>query len=345
MKKLMLSSAIIGSLAGAAWSQTATQDLFRTEMAQGDIRASDLIGMRIYASEAPVQGDTMNGMQDGWNDIGEVNDVILSRDGSVQAVLVDIGGFLGMGERQVAVQMTSLKMLNDDATSDDPDDFFLVLNANRGALENAPSFSDASMSGAGEVPGDQQSKVAEGGLSDGQPPVKTNADGTAVDGAMATTNDQSAPATTGQADVDAQAGSDAVEATGTEGSITTDGTTATMTDGSASAAGTADGHSTISRDGYAAAAPDALTAERLTSAPVYDAQDTRIGEIADLILDDAGKVTDVVFDVGGFLGIGEKRVALPISEVNILKQSDGTELRVYVQQTEDQLKEMSAYKG
>ncbi len=105
---------------------------------QGDIRASDLIGTRIYASEQAVSGEAANGIQDGWDDIGEVNDVILSADGSVQAVLVDIGGFLGIGERQVAVQMPALKILRDDAT--DADDVFLVMNANRAVLEQAPMY-------------------------------------------------------------------------------------------------------------------------------------------------------------------------------------------------------------
>lgn len=328
MKQLMLSTAIIGALAGSAWSQTATDGPFRSEAAQGDIRASDLIGMRIYATEAPVQGDAINGTQDGWDDIGEVNDVILSLDGKVEAVLVDIGGFLGMGERQVAVQMTSLNVLRDDATGDDPDDFFLVLNANRGVLEGAPVYGDAAMTDAAA-----DSTIAEGGISDDQPPVTAApANGTAT-----ATTEQPAAATEGKAATSAQAGSDAMEATGTEGAITTEATDVATTTTETSPA--------IARDGYSTVTREALTAETLTSAPVYDSRDARIGEIADLVLNESGQVTQVVFDVGGFLGMGEKRVALPIDEVNILRQTDGSEIRVYVSETEDQLKQMPTYEG
>ncbi len=364
MKKLMLSTAIMAALSGAAWSQTADTELFRTQAAEGDIRASDLIGMRLYSTETPVEGTSLSGMQDNWEDIGEVNDVILSQEGNVEAVLVDIGGFLGIGERQVAVQMASLQMLRDDATENDPDDFFLVLNANRAALENAPAYSSADASGTmqtgdattGTTAASDQQGTAEGGLSDDQPPVTVTNDGTSNDGAStldntqgdatAVTNEQSAPATTGEATTNAQAGTDAMEATGTEGTITTDGTTQTMTDGSGEVASAdANARSPIARDGFNPVTGADLTAEMLTSAAVYDARDNRIGEVADLVLDSSGQVTEVVFDVGGFLGIGEKRISVPIAEVDVLKQAEGDELRVYVSQTEDQLKEMPTYEG
>jgi len=41
--------------------------------------------------------------------IGDVNDVILGRDGQVMAVVVGVGGFLGIGEKNVAVSFQSLE--------------------------------------------------------------------------------------------------------------------------------------------------------------------------------------------------------------------------------------------
>ena len=67
-----------------------------------------------------VDADEYAGVQDGWNDIGEINDVILTRDGKVHAALVDIGGFLGLGERQVALGMENIRFVSDSATAADP---------------------------------------------------------------------------------------------------------------------------------------------------------------------------------------------------------------------------------
>ncbi len=355
MKKLLLTTAIIGALAAPAMAQTATE-IFRSEAAATDILASELIGQRVYASEAAMDGAAVQGLRDGWEDIGEVNDVILSREGEVQAVLVDIGGFLGIGERTVAIQMAALQMVSDDATSDNEGDYFLVMNANRAALEEAPMWGnageDAAMTGdategttsatAGTATTDSAG-VAEGGLSDDQPAVPVDgAGGSVVSGAGGTTTEETM--TAGSEGTDATgagtltSGSDAVEATGTEG---------TGTDGASMATGDNSTDSTpgMSREGYAAMAPEALTAETLGSAEIYDQQDEQIGSVSDLVLDDSGQITEVVVDVGGFLGIGAKRVALPIAEVEILQSEGGDDVRVYVPHTREQLESMPAMEG
>jgi hypothetical protein len=46
---------------------------------------------------------------------------------------------------------------------------------------------------------------------------------------------------------------------------------------------------------------------------VYDPSDTKIGEIADVLVGKDGKVEAFIVSVGGFLGIGEKDVAVPFS--------------------------------
>lgn len=154
MKSLMLSTAILAASAFVATAQEtaapATADtavtaesgdmMFRSAAEPMEIRASDFIGMRLYSSEAEVDADAYNGIQEGWEDIGEINDVILSREGAAEAVLVDIGGFLGMGERQVAVDMGAIRFVADDATAEDLEDFFLVMNANQADLEGAPEY-------------------------------------------------------------------------------------------------------------------------------------------------------------------------------------------------------------
>ena len=48
---------------------------------------------------------------------------------------------------------------------------------------------------------------------------------------------------------------------------------------------------------------------------VYDPSDTKIGEIMDVLLSPEGQATALIVGVGGFLGAGEKDVAVPFSAV------------------------------
>ena len=55
---------------------------------------------------------------------------------------------------------------------------------------------------------------------------------------------------------------------------------------------------------------------------VYDKGQTSIGKIDDVLIDKSGKITALIVGVGGFLGVGEKDVALPFSAVNAEKKND-----------------------
>lgn len=89
-----------------------------------------------------------------------------------------------------------------------------------------------------------------------------------------------------------------------------------------------------------------VTAEDLDGAPVYGAAGNEIGEISEIVVSDDGDIDTVVVDVGGFLGIGEKPVALPFGELDITR-GDGiiADLRVEVDHTEDELKAMPEWAG
>ena len=81
MKKLLLSTAMLCGLGGIAMAQDAiAPGTFRAQADPTNLRASEFIGMRVYASEAAIDATEYDGMQQDWADIGEVNDIILSRD-------------------------------------------------------------------------------------------------------------------------------------------------------------------------------------------------------------------------------------------------------------------------
>jgi sporulation protein YlmC with PRC-barrel domain len=83
--------------------------------------------------------------------------------------------------------------------------------------------------------------------------------------------------------------------------------------------------------------PDQVRASQMIGSTVYDAQNRDIGKIEDLVLDKDGRVAEIVLDVGSFLGVGGKYVAVQMSDLN----SDNN--RLTLDRTKEQLQQMAAY--
>jgi sporulation protein YlmC with PRC-barrel domain len=66
--------------------------------------------------------------------IGEIMDVLVAKDGQVQAAIVGVGGFLGAGEKDVAVSFNSIRKTMKD------DKVYLTLDTTKDALKKAPGF-------------------------------------------------------------------------------------------------------------------------------------------------------------------------------------------------------------
>lgn len=104
--------------------------------------------------------------------------------------------------------------------------------------------------------------------------------------------------------------------------------------------------SNITRDGYMPVDPVELTAENLAGARVYGVDDEDIGEIGELLLSaEGGAIDQVVVDVGGFLGLGEHEVAVTMEELHIMRSDDGSDVRVYMDATQEELEAQPEYEG
>jgi sporulation protein YlmC with PRC-barrel domain len=68
------------------------------------------------------------------NKIGDVNDILLDASGRVSAVIVGVGGFLGVGEKDVAVPFNALKVAEENG------DRYLVMNTTKESLQSAPGY-------------------------------------------------------------------------------------------------------------------------------------------------------------------------------------------------------------
>lgn len=98
----------------------------------------------------------------------------------------------------------------------------------------------------------------------------------------------------------------------------------------------------IDRNSLQQAAPDQIRAENLTGTSVYGANEEDIGEIGDVVLTPEGEVDAVIIDVGGFLGIGEKEVAVGIDNLSFMTDENG-DLYLYTEFTQEELEAQPEY--
>ena len=429
-----------------------------------DFLASDLIGRAVYATPGEVDSGTeMTEAGEDWQRIGEIGDLLLAREGGVDGVLLDIGGFLGIGEHRVALQMDRLNLIND---ADAEGEYFVVVQATEEQLNNAPAFDTAGLANwagqtvdpAGQAQQDQaageaggmtaaESDMAEGGApgdapmadgeeaggdmaatGDAEQPMENAADDAAQETAeaadeaeQATENagedvaavaedaEQSVEGAAEEAESEvAEAGQDAEQAVegaadeaeaevreaGRDAEQSVEGSETEMASGDASAeqpaesdtdmaasdaateeqpsegetdmavsdtgseeqpaegatdmastdaAGEDGGSLSITRDGFQQAAAGDISVDTLTGARVYDVNDEWIGEVSDILMSDDGQAESAVLDIGGFLGFGEKSVAMNFEALNIQTQTEGDEVRVYVDATKEDFDAMENY--
>jgi sporulation protein YlmC with PRC-barrel domain len=91
---------------------------------RGDVRASKLIGSSVY--------------NDRNEKIGSVDDIVLGKDNKADAVIVSVGGFLGMGTKLVAVPYTQLTL--GDTKNASSDNKVVMPGATKESLKAQPDF-------------------------------------------------------------------------------------------------------------------------------------------------------------------------------------------------------------
>jgi hypothetical protein len=75
----------------------------------------------------------------GWRSVisssGEIEDVLVDREGKATALIIGVGGFLGIGAKDVAVPFNSVRV-----TTKDNDKWYLVMNATKDGLKSSKGF-------------------------------------------------------------------------------------------------------------------------------------------------------------------------------------------------------------
>jgi sporulation protein YlmC with PRC-barrel domain len=83
---------------------------------------------------------------------------------------------------------------------------------------------------------------------------------------------------------------------------------------------------------------DQIRASKMIGSAVYDVQNRKIGKVRDLVLDRGGQIAAVVVDVGTFLGMGGKNVAVKPNDI----KTDHNRLTLDV--SKEQLQQMTNYR-
>ncbi len=258
------------------------------------ILASSVIGKTVYTG-ADEEGEA----------IGDVNDVVINAAGGAEALVIGVGGFLGIGEKDVAVNFDRVSL------SDKDGERIIVVSATKEELQAAPQFDRA--------------------------PI--------MDGVAATVPEDDAAASAKQSTEAVPVAPAKAEPETAETTIPAIGTTPHMTDPDVDP-------ETLEVDKGTTAAvpapelqpvdPSLLSAEKLIGTEVKVADDTEIGTIGDVILSKDGKFEAYVIDVGGFLGVGAKPVAISAQSVQVMADAGGA-MTIYSPFTKEQLEKQPAY--
>jgi sporulation protein YlmC with PRC-barrel domain len=104
-----------------ATANAAVKGDYATMQSAADWRSSKVIGLNVYNSKAEK--------------IGDINDLIIGSNGEVAYAVVGVGGFLGLGEKNVAIPFSAVKMSRDKDGKPSAS-----VESTKEALQAAPTF-------------------------------------------------------------------------------------------------------------------------------------------------------------------------------------------------------------
>ena len=241
MSKLLASTAVAALLSLGMSALPAT-------MASADVTATSVVGQ----PEELIGKDVVD---EQGKDVGDIDSVLIDKDGQVKYVIVGVGGFLGIGEQNVALRWDLLRLTEDGKE--------VIAPVTKELLSQLPPhrYPDAANSGK----------------------VYSLDEDLALNPYLAT-----------------------------------DGKT----------------------DATIAAAADSIDTKTLIDKEIINANGDKVGKVESVIIDKGGEVQYVVAGVGGFLGIGEKHVAMKWDDLTIAENGE----RVLANVTKEQLQALPDYK-
>ncbi|MCR8547353.1 PRC-barrel domain-containing protein [Salipiger sp. P9] len=110
----------------------------------GLIRTRDITGGVVYAIDA--DGETTNwdemasydSIGENWDNVGEIEDIVLASDGSFEGIVAEVGGFLDLGDKHVHLSMQDVKLVPVDE-----DRYAVVTNFTKQELMDMPNVDES----------------------------------------------------------------------------------------------------------------------------------------------------------------------------------------------------------
>ncbi len=237
-----------------------------------DVLVTQLLGETVFAS-----------VEDEAEQIGTIADMVVTSGQGISAVVIGVGGFLGVGEKDVAVDFSQLQWLPREDGSRR-----WVLETTADALSSAPAFIWADSEDATGEPALTRQEEEEQ-MVDGDPNAAP------IDPALTTDQPERQAITT-----------------------------------------------PLDRSGFTEFDETGLSASDLRGIGVYGINDEQIGTIGDIITNPDGSFDAVIVDVGGFLGIGAKPVAVAFDNLAFSADTTGNRY-LFLNTARQQLEDQPAY--
>ena len=113
MKNILMTAAIALTAGTAVYADNHAMD-------RGDmIRTRDITGGNVYAVDADNWGMdvTYDGVDENWDVVGEIEDIVLDRNGQMTGIIAEVGGFLDIGDKHVFIKIDNTRLIPvDDKT-------------------------------------------------------------------------------------------------------------------------------------------------------------------------------------------------------------------------------------
>ena len=121
MNRLAIVAAVAATVTGAAYAQQpATSVETLSNLPQNATTVTNYYKQNVYdPSDAKI---------------GEISDVLVSKDGKIDAFIVAVGGFLGVGEKDVAVPFDAVRATEKNGK------WYLTMNATKDGLQKAHGY-------------------------------------------------------------------------------------------------------------------------------------------------------------------------------------------------------------
>jgi sporulation protein YlmC with PRC-barrel domain len=131
-----------------AGADAATDNAADEGVATMDSTGKDESGLvaEAYAAKNSDGSNNMDLMSaadlDGMDNIGQINEIVLSNTGEVRALVIGVGGFLGVGEQDVAVTMDQVSFASN---AENRSEIYVVVNTHADMLKTSPKYERSAM--------------------------------------------------------------------------------------------------------------------------------------------------------------------------------------------------------